>query len=784
MVKKLFHVVGGLGESWRPRHTGSTDGVRVAAELSLAARGLHLLTLVSLALAQPLFDLIYRDPMILVTHRLRPWEIVGLTTALVAALPAALVAVEALASGIHRRLGQWLHAALVGVLLLSVALPAWKRLILLPGTLLIGLAVATAALGAWAYRRFIPVRSIVTFASPCILLFPGLFLLRDPIWPLIALPPKVEVPDPPVGNPAPVVMVILDEFSGTTLMNEHHRIDAVRYPHFAALAETATWYRNATTVSEGTRDAIPALLTGRWPDEARPPTLAHNPHNLFTLLDSHYQITAFEPFTSLCPNSVDPEVIQHTPERRLGRFVVDLAGIYLRFVLPSDLTDPLPPRRLSEFHKWTWGRQRSKQGGLVRYDWMERRDEQFEHFLECLRPAARRETREDSGGTLPGTGEDSENPQSTPADFSRTPPRAEAGSSRMPPGEKPPLYFCHVVLPHIHYEYLPSGKKHRGVQGVTNARWNADPLETLQFQQHYLLQVGFADQMIGRLVGRLKAVGLYDDCLLVLVADHGVAFRPGESPREANRVTYPEVLPVPLFVKAPGQTQGFISDRNVESIDVLPTMADLLDVQVPWRMDGQTAADPALAERPKKVIFAASGRLEFDAEFLEKDSAVLAQLTWFGSGTLEDKLFRIGPNHELVGKPLAGLRVVDRPGEAESSEPASDTTRAAVDRPIPKITLLHREDFQKDYDPKGLFAPCLVEGRVELEAPPPRPLELAVAVNGTVQAVTRTFTTEGQQTAWRAMIPEAALRPGPNELRVFVVQKSGAETTLHAAEVD
>ncbi len=40
---------------------------------------------------------------------------------------------------------------------------------------------------------------------------------------------------------------------------------------------------------------------------------------------------------------------------------------------------------------------------------------------------------------------------------------------------------------------------------------------------------------------------------------------------------------MPFFVKAPGQTEGEVDDSIVRNIDVVPTIADLLDIQVFWQ---------------------------------------------------------------------------------------------------------------------------------------------------------------------------------------------------------
>ena len=41
-----------------------------------------------------------------------------------------------------------------------------------------------------------------------------------------------------------VVFVVFDEFSVASLMDESLHVDPVRFPNFASLAQTSTWFRN------------------------------------------------------------------------------------------------------------------------------------------------------------------------------------------------------------------------------------------------------------------------------------------------------------------------------------------------------------------------------------------------------------------------------------------------------------------------------------------------------------------------------------------------------------
>ena len=62
-----------------------------------------------------------------------------------------------------------------------------------------------------------------------------------------------------------VVLLVLDEFPGDSLLGTGGRIDPVRYPNFAALASGATWFRNAYSVYDSTTKAVPLILDGMRP---------------------------------------------------------------------------------------------------------------------------------------------------------------------------------------------------------------------------------------------------------------------------------------------------------------------------------------------------------------------------------------------------------------------------------------------------------------------------------------------------------------------------------------
>ena len=166
---------------------------------------------------------------------------------------------------------------------------------------------------------------------------------------------------------------------------------------------------------------------------------------------------------------------------------------------------------------------------------------------------------------------------------------------------QPTLYYLHALLPHEPYIYLPTGQLLLDGGGMPallrSGDWANDDWAVAQIYQRHLLQVRYVDRLVGDLVLRLKQEGLWDRALVVVTADHGVSFRAGSPYKEPDDKNVADIMSVPLFIKLPGQHAGSVSDRNVQSIDVLPTIADALDVELPWQTDGarRSATQPPAA---------------------------------------------------------------------------------------------------------------------------------------------------------------------------------------------
>lgn len=99
----------------------------------------------------------------------------------------------------------------------------------------------------------------------------------------------------------PVVMILLDEFSTTSLTDRDGRIDPVRYPNFAQLAKDGTWFPYATASLDETGRAITSLFTGRNIRKHTRPTYENGRRNIFTLMAGRYRMNVHEEVSNMCP---------------------------------------------------------------------------------------------------------------------------------------------------------------------------------------------------------------------------------------------------------------------------------------------------------------------------------------------------------------------------------------------------------------------------------------------------------------------------------------------------
>lgn len=108
------------------------------------------------------------------------------------------------------------------------------------------------------------------------------------------------------------------------------------------------------------------------------------------------------------------------------------------------------------------------------------------------------------------------------------------------------------------------------------------------FASAYDGEIAYMDSAIGNLLAALRAQGLYDQSIIIVVADHGEAF--GEhGERSHGLFLYDETLHVPLLIKLPGAaTVHPRIESRVGLVDIAPTLLQELGIIQPAMMQGKS----------------------------------------------------------------------------------------------------------------------------------------------------------------------------------------------------
>jgi arylsulfatase A-like enzyme len=142
-----------------------------------------------------------------------------------------------------------------------------------------------------------------------------------------------------------------------------------------------------------------------------------------------------------------------------------------------------------------------------------------------------------------------------------------------------------------------------------NRVWNMDKAfedEQLwrNFMGAYYALVTEIDHCVGQILTALEGAGLEEDTLVIYTSDHGdfVGNHGMVEKAAIGHNVYEDILNVPLIIRYPGKTkQGKRTAELVTLVDVLPTLIDLLDLEVPelkHPMQGVSMADLILKNKP------------------------------------------------------------------------------------------------------------------------------------------------------------------------------------------
>jgi len=130
------------------------------------------------------------------------------------------------------------------------------------------------------------------------------------------------------------------------------------------------------------------------------------------------------------------------------------------------------------------------------------------------------------------------------------------------------------------------------------APWPRTPSEIRRHIAEYYAMITHLDAQIGRVIGKLKQTGQYENTIIIFAGDNGLAL--GQHGLMGKQNMYEHSLHVPLVMSGPGIGKGQRRDAFCYLLDIFPTLCQLCDIEIPESVEGHSLA--GVIKNPKHII--------------------------------------------------------------------------------------------------------------------------------------------------------------------------------------
>jgi len=217
----------------------------------------------------------------------------------------------------------------------------------------------------------------------------------------------------------------------------------------------------------------------------------------------------------------------------------------------------------------------------------------------------------------------------------------------------------------------------------------ATPENIAMLRALYLGLATEVDHHIGRVIAWLKDQEQYDNTILVVTADHGEML--GDHHAWGKSTIYDAAWHTPLIIHVPGATAGVV-DHPTESVDITPTLLDLLDLAVPAVMDGRPLTPFLTGDTPEDWRDYSYSELDYGGPISPTHIQTALNLPFDACNLC---ILR-SPRHTLIHF-NGGLPPVlfDRHGAGEMHDIAADSAAQGELLAMTQALLNHRMQFRK-----------------------------------------------------------------------------------------
>jgi len=171
--------------------------------------------------------------------------------------------------------------------------------------------------------------------------------------------------------------------------------------------------------------------------------------------------------------------------------------------------------------------------------------------------------------------------------------------------------YMDVHGPYLSHQGNPYLDKLRAEMLYQKAMKDPDGINSKEkedLKESYRAEVQYVDQQLGVLVSELRGLGMWDEMLVVVTADHGDEF--GEHGLFGHKNNpYEELIRVPLLIKFPADFDsrpGTFVEQPVRLLDLLPTILDvngvILENSVQQQVEGRSLVPLVQSEKATRFL--------------------------------------------------------------------------------------------------------------------------------------------------------------------------------------
>lgn len=161
--------------------------------------------------------------------------------------------------------------------------------------------------------------------------------------------------------------------------------------------------------------------------------------------------------------------------------------------------------------------------------------------------------------------------------------------------DQPFFLFLHYLDPHDPYD-PPAEYAGKFSGPLKAAQYDEETLKNLNL---YDGEINYMDKHLGAFFDFLHDQGVWDNTLIIVVADHGEQFKEHGNQGHGFQL-YNEELHVPLFVKADSAPRQ--EETLASSVDIFPTILDWAGVEIPGKAQGISLLDTDKLKKRHAVL--------------------------------------------------------------------------------------------------------------------------------------------------------------------------------------